>query len=127
MSRDEQTKEKTSSETISVPPVVQPPAPVQTASLLDIGFDNQPQQQQQPPQAAAVQSSPWGGQQSAPQQQAQPSWDPFSNTGKLSGHWLYHCGNYDFKVHNNPYNNPTQRQLKAHGKLQQHHHHQHRA
>lgn len=80
MSRDEQTKEKTSSETISVPPVVQPPAPVQTASLLDIGFDNQPQQQQQP-QAAAVQSSPWGGQQSAPQQQAQTSWDPFSNTG----------------------------------------------
>ena len=81
MSRDEQTKEKPSSETISAPPVVQPPAPVQTASLLDIGFDNQPQQQQQQPQAAAVQSSPWGGQQSAPTQQAQPSWDPFSNTG----------------------------------------------
>ena len=86
MSRDEQTTEKPSQEIISAPQVVQPPAPVQTASLLDIGFDNQPQQQQQQqPQAAAVQSSPWGGQQSAPSQQAQPSWDPFSNTGKLLG------------------------------------------
>jgi len=83
MSRDEQTKEKSSSGTISTPaapPVVQPPAPVQTASLLDISFDNQQQQQQQPA-AAAVQSSPWGGQPAAPQQQAQSSWDPFSNTG----------------------------------------------
>ena len=86
MSRDEQAKEKTSSETISTPPVVQPPAPVQTASLLDISFDNQQQQQQQQSSSAAVQSSPWGGQPAAPQQQAQPSWDPFSNTGKIKYH-----------------------------------------
>jgi hypothetical protein len=82
MSRDEQTKETTpsaNSATISAPPIVQPPAPVQSASLLDISFDNQQQQKQH--QAAVVQSSPWGSQQAAPQQQAQPSWDPFSNTG----------------------------------------------
>ena len=101
MSRDEQTKEKSSSGTISTPaapPVVQPPAPVQTASLLDISFDNQQQQQQQPA-AAAVQSSPWGGQPAAPQQQAQSSWDPFSNTGKafsLGCRWRHWAENYTY-------------------------------